>query len=486
MNSVERNPPVGEMKKMVSLVDRSDFDEYVYPPAHKETHFQPVHTPYFQLATEIATMPFTGSPEWGKRITFSVPWPWPADFLQWIAFRLKPLPWFTKDIQQHLMPGEIGDYRLLNDDPYRDYDDFFVWANSLGTTAIALAEMEVDGVIVEQFSGDWIDVWNRTLHSVTEATPWDDALLARRSRYTQPTLNALQPTEDNFIYCYLPFWFSRWVNTALPLCSIRGPDTVRFHITLRPFSEVVRRIKTPMKCSDTPLGRKYAFQNMVTHMFGTFTANTAQPLFESADIIAGIAHVDTPLRDRYIKEPTEILMSPVQEIEFAEPLKYVKNRADSAQTIEVQLPINANGPIRQIYFFLRRKQAIEQYNDRQNYSATINPDPVWNPEKPLLLRASLQVGTAIWADEEEAWWRTNGNAPLPGGVRGWGDFIYVYNFAEKPAEFGPSGSVNASRVDLRLNLTVAPPDDEWTVSVFLVGTNWMRFQNSIANLVFMD
>ena len=96
------------------------------------------------------------------------------------------------------------------------------------------------------------------------------------------------------------------------------------------------------------------------------------------------------------------------------------------------------------------------------------------------------VGTAVWADEEELWWRSN-TVNLPGGIRGGGNYIYTYNFADTPTEFAPSGSLNTSRVDMRLNLTVKPVDDmEWTVTVFYIGTNWMRFENGLANVLFMD
>lgn len=486
MNSLQRNPPVGEMKKIVSLVDRSDFDEVAYPADEKSTIFQSNYQPYHNFTTEVVTYGFTGSPEWGKRITFSVPWPWTGDMLSWVILRLKPLPWMNPSYMAHLLPQIQGDWTLVQDPPeYNNYNEFFVWANSLGTTAIALVEMEVDGVILEQFSGDWIDIWNRTYHSVSAAVPWDDSLYGRQSRYKSPTINNLLPTEDGFIYCYLPFWFSKFNNTAFPLCSTRGPDTVRFHITLRPFNEVVRRIAQPMVCGDSPLGKTFLVQD-TSENFIDIQMNTGVPGFESADILAGIVHLDTQYRDAYINKPHEIMMNPVTEIVFSEPLKYLVNRNLSGQDIQINLPLEVNGPLRQIYFIIRRKAAIEQYNDRQNYSATIQPDSVWNPEKPLLRRAVLQVGTAIWVDQEEMWWRTQSNLPLPGGVRGYGDFIYAYNFADKPAEFAPSGSLNASRTDIRLQLHVIPPNDEWTVSVFVVNINWIRFEKSIANLVFSD
>ena len=188
----------------------------------------------------------------------------------------------------------------------------------------------------------------------------------------------------------------------------------------------------------------------------------------------------------------EILMEPVVETTFAEPLKYLMN-TPVGNTIRIQLPLTqANGPVKQILFFLRRNAAIEQFNDWNNYSAVLQPDvdPVWNPNRPLLVHAQLMVGTAVWADQPERWWRATCDLPLPGGVRAYGNYIYGYNFAHKPAEFTPSGTLNADRVDLKLSLTVTPPggvaDKEWSVTVFIVGTNWMRFENSIANLLFME
>jgi hypothetical protein len=484
INRMER--PVGEMKKLVSLVDRSDFDNYVYPSNETNTKFQPVHKPYYQYASDIVTMPFTGNPEWGKRITFSLPWPWQGDFLNWVILRLKPLSWINPILFQKFLPNCSEQYTILNYPPeYDDYNKFYVWANSLGTTAIQYVEMEVQGVIVEQFSGDWITVYNRMFHTVSNGLPYDDALYGREPRYQQPTLNNLLPTEDGYVYAFLPFWFTKYVNAALPLCSIRGPNTVRFHITLRPFQEVIRKIGTPLTCGETPLNKTFRYSEP-NGDFNSFKTNSVVPLFEAVDMIVGISHVETKLRNAYVEQSHELMMNPVQEIVFNEPLKYLVNRVVDGQDIQVQLPVQTNGPIKQIIWFLRRKAAIEQYNDRLNFSATINPDIVWNPEIPLLRRASLLIGTAVWANEDEKWWRQQGNLPLPGGVRGYGDFIYAYNFADSPSQFNPSGNINASRTDISLNLTVNPPGDEWSVTVFVVGTNWMRFENGIANVVFSD
>jgi len=473
--------PIGELKKVVSLVDRTDFDEYVYPQRSQTTKFQPEEKTYQNYVQETVVWPFMGGPSWGQRITLSVPFPWEADFLHAITLRLKPQSWLTADAIQHIGPA-IGDYVLL------DPDNFWIWANSLGTIAIELAEMEVDGVIIESFTGDWIDVWNKTHHSCTSGIAYDE-ITGYKPVVTKDNILS---SEDGYVYCHLPFWFSKFPNTAFPLVSCSGPNKVRFHITLRPFADVVRKLNAVKACKEVPTGqsfqvRDYSFTS--ARVFKTIDVDPRVPDFEVADMMCSVSHMDEPLRTAYRTKPHEILMAPVVESTFSEPFKYVVNT--TTNTIKIGLPLTtANGPIRQLLFFLRRN-ATKETNDWTNYGRALQSeiDPVWNPQGPLLQHAQLMVGTAIWADEDEQWWRAS-MIDVPGGIRAYGNYIYAYNFASAPTQFEPSGSVNASRVDMRLNLTVAPvsgpTDGEWTVTVFLVGTNWIRFENGLANFVFMD
>jgi hypothetical protein len=158
--------------------------------------------------------------------------------------------------------------------------------------------------------------------------------------------------------------------------------------------------------------------------------------------------------------------------------------------VTIKLPLtDSNGPLKQLLFFVRRTDAITLYNDWTSFGAVLpaQVDPIFSPPAPLLQHAQLMVGTAVFADEDEDWWRSAGNVVMPGGIRGYGNYIYAYNFAEHPTAFNPSGSVNAGRTDLWLTLTIAPPvGAEWTVTVFSVSTNWMRFENGLANQVFSD
>lgn len=471
--------PVGEIKKLVSLVDRTAFDEFLYPANEKNTKFQPTAKPYHVFSHETLVLPLSGRPDWGQRMTFTMPYPWQGDFLTSITLRIKPASWYNGTQLRHI-GNELGDFVPIQP------QTMWIWAQNLGSSAIQFVEMEVNGVIVESFSGDWINVYNKTHLNDSEALGVDDAT----GSYTSPTLQNIYASEDGYIYCPLPFWFSKYLNAAFPLLSCSQLCPVRFHVTLRPFDEVIRKIAVPKEPCELPMGVEFDIRdyNFPFTKIRTLTIDSSRPGLEEVDVLCEMAHVDGELRKTYIESPHEILMYPVVETVFSEPLKYVVNTT-SKDTIRIQLPIVANGPIKQLLFFVRRK-AVAKYNEWSNYGAVLTGeiDPVWNPDRPLLERAQLQVGAALWADEDERWWRSTSNLIMPGGIRGYGNYIYGYSFANNPSEFSPSGSINASRVDMRLNLTVRPPDAdaEWTVHVYVIGTNWMRFQNGIANQMFMD
>jgi hypothetical protein len=459
------------MKKIVSLVDRGAFDDIVYPQAETQTRFQPEFKPYHNFTPDVTTWPFTGVAEWGKRLTFTVPQPWEADMLSWIALRIKPMHWLTPDVYRHLYDSQ--DWTYMN--PQEEW----IWAESLGTVAIAKAEMEVDGVIVEQWSGDWCDIWTKACKDMNRAIGWDDSVVG-----------PLGGTTDGYVYCYLPFWFAKWRNLSYPLVSSKGP--LRFHITLKPFHQVVRKRGLNKGCEETPLGSRFEVRDWTVPFFKkrTVVVGGAIPTMESAELVCGIAQIDGDMRSAFRDQPHELLMNTVTEIPFSEPLKYLVG-VPNGNIIQIGLPLTvANGPIRQIFWFLRRK-GVQTRSDWTNYSAVLEGEEnaTFHPKRPLLRRAQLMVGTAVWADEEEAWWRTTGALPLDGGIRVSGNYVYAYNFTEKPNSWEPAGSLNASRVDLRLNLEVQQPegsDKEWEVVVFLVGINWMRFQNGLANQLFMD
>jgi hypothetical protein len=176
-----------------------------------------------------------------------------------------------------------------------------------------------------------------------------------------------------------------------------------------------------------------------------------------------------------------------QTFTFDEPMKYAVSQRQDA--IRIQLPLEANHPLEEILWFVRRK-GVRDNNDWTNYSATLEKDVDEAPLKPLLKSAALQVNGVTLCEAEEQYFRQLIAQTHKGGITAYNAFIYGYPFAARPGEHQPSGSLNASRTNsLRLTLEVQPPPgntDGWEVVVVCLALNWMRFENGLANALFED
>jgi len=482
--------PVGEMKRLVSLVDRGPIDDYLYPPDSKESMIQPTYQKYHSFASEVLESNYTGNATWGSRITFTVPVSEYADLLQWCALVIKPGTWvpsavadgFRKDDKHCFLPTDIS--------------GSWIYTDQLGAVIIDKAELEVGGITIDTITGDWATVVSAASLTSEKLSAWKDSIIGSAAS-TEPFRREMfiSPTEDGYVYCWLPFWFARRKNTAFPLTSLRD-QPIRIHITLRPFLDCVRMWDTPRATREsTPLNQIYQYRNYTFDwpVYETFANNIAAPTFIDAKMMFGVSYLDDTLRTAY-QAPHEVLIEQVTTMNFAEPLKYSIS-VPSTSSILVGLPLSAlNNPLRRLFFFLRRK-AVFRYNEWTNFGSRLEDevDPIYSPQKPILRHAKLLVGTVILADQPERWWRYTGSVELPGSANLFSSYVYSIAFDGDTDTFSPQGgTLNASRTDIRLDLEVEPPKSavgittEWEVVVFGVGYNWLRFQNGIANLMFTD
>jgi hypothetical protein len=190
-----------------------------------------------------------------------------------------------------------------------------------------------------------------------------------------------------------------------------------------------------------------------------------------------------------LRNPFEILHRELQTFYFQEPMKYSVGAKENI--VKIQLPLEANHPIEEIIWFVRRK-AVQNNNEWTNYSSVVESE--FNshfPVDPLLDSAAIQINGTVLCEADEQFFRQSISAAHKGGFASYSRFIYGYSFAKHPGQHQPSGSINASRVNsLRLTLNVKPPagleDSSWEVKVFCIALNWMRFENGLANAVFED
>ena len=490
------------IKRFVDIVDRGPEDDLFYPASSNNTIFHREHRPYHNVVPEVVEIGYQGNAAWGQRITIALTRKDSGDLLQWICLRLQPRSWM----------GE-HESKILNGWDYQDPSAAWMWASSLGTIAIQKVDFEIGDTLVESWPGEWMDVWSRAWMDGGRAAVWDSDIYGKLPpgtirQLTRPPWTTVLPTEDGYVYCWLPLCMLRRPQTAFPLVAM-GEQEVRVHVTLRPFNEVVRRRAVPRtNPCEVPLGETVVLLDTSgpTPVPWACTLPDVIPAIEDVTVLVGVVHTEDPLRSNYMRVPMEIMYEPVRYARFDLPDAITQ---PSGTPITMNFPLREfNGPIREICFFLRRK-GVWQFNEWTNYGAlgeaevysplsfnTTTGQPA--PQQPILVSAQLMVDNAVWRNETEQWWRIEYGLAHRGGVRLTGGFVYGFVLGEAAGwtaeDLQPAGTVNTSRASMRLDLTMQAPSpiagipyvSGWEVHVFGVGLNWMRFVKGLAVPLFQD
>jgi hypothetical protein len=468
----------GPITTLLDLTDRDLQENDIFPLDSEETWFtRAKDRRLVPFAPVIQEIPFRGPAAFGQRFSFDIGSLIAGDMIFGAALQIRLGHWLDAQTQLLVAAGLSQD---------ADVSGSWEYANSLGSIIIQEAELEIDGQTIETIDGDFINVVTRLFpdYNAQFGISYDHLGKISLQRLRALPKARLFPTEDGILHCVLPFFFGRVkLQDALPLIAIKE-GLVRIHVRLRPFSDCVRQLRGFRdSCTATPLGQTFTFtsQNAPRQI----PTSVAPPDFQSIQLITYGAILQGAMRQRMLREPFEMIHREAQTFTFDEPMKYAVSQRHNA--IRIQIPLEANHPLEEILWFVRRKGARDN-NDWTNYSASLEKER--GPLKPLLKSAALQVNGITLCEAEEQYFRQLIAQTHKGGTAAYDAFIYGYPFAREPGEHQPSGSLNASRTtSLRLTLEVQPPPDNtdgWEVVVFCLGLNWMRFENGLANALFED
>jgi hypothetical protein len=480
--------PRGQATTLLDLVSRDEQDNTFFPLNTDISWFtRPEQERTIPVSGCFREFTFKGPAEFGQRFTFELGDYQAGDLIQGLFIQVQLGHWLTARFRDLLRQGKFV---------YKNTADAWTYSNSLGTTLLEEATLEIDDQVLERITGDSANVISILFPDLNTQI----GLSSVQGRLNIADLKALPPTsffpaEDGWITMPLPFSMLRErIRATFPLISCRE-GTVRVNVTLKRFDQVVRNLTgLRANCEDTPLGKAIPFLDVDYLLPQEFVETTARtpPGLRNIQLLVNGYFVDGPYREQLLRAPYQKPFREIQQFDFTEPLKYVINKKGS-DTITIQLPLEANQPVEEIVWFLRRKAAITQNNNWTNYSATLEKDynPTLAPLVPLLKRARIQANSIDIIDKDEAWFRSHIGRVHQAGSVSYDSFVYGYSFARHPGEHDPTGSINASRLSsLRLTLDVTPPggtdDTEWEVHVFVFAWQWLRFENGICNKLFID
>jgi hypothetical protein len=484
--------PGGDITTLLDLTDR-DAQDNAYTPLKSTVS-------WFARSSERRLMPFVpvlqdfqyrGPAAFGQRFTFDIAAQTSGDLLLGAVLQLQLTSWFDLTTVLNLQSQKLE---------YQTPSEAWYYANAMGQILLQKVELEVDGSTLETVDGDLATAFSVLYPDLnTQVGPGVDHLgVAPLSQILNWPQYRVFPTESGFIHCLLPLFFQRSrLREGLPLVACKE-GTVRIHVTLRPFTEVLRQARGFRdSCDATPINTTINLLDKTVPFTQVVPTQTmeSEPMLQNVRLVTWGAMLDGSVRTAMIRDPFEIMHRHIQTFYFEEPLKYVVAKSSAENVIRIQLPLEANHPIEEMFWFIRRKDVLNN-NEWTNWSSVLNKDynETFNPRQSMMVSGIIQANGITIVEAEEQFYRQVIARHHRGGIVSYNQFLYGYPFAKWPGDIHqPTGSINASRLqNLRLTLDIRPPQNPdgsaaaWDVKVFCVDLNWLRFQNGICNRMFTD
>jgi hypothetical protein len=418
------------------------------------TWFKMVYRRYTNFAVESQAIFFDGDPDFGKRLTCTIPRR--GDLLGPLILEIT-LP------EVRLTDGSLTAY-----------------VNSVGHALIEEITLEIGEQEIDRQTGEWLEIWSELTIPPGQREGFNN-MIGRVDGYLPPPTTYPPDTAATSLYgsyqygaakLYIPlqFWFNKNPGLYLPLLAMQY-HTIRINVKLRPLNQLVYTA-----------GPTNSNQGCTTSPQPGVTKITDIRLY------GDYVHLDVEERRRFVANTHEYLIEQVQ---------YTSKISIPAGNTTATIPLEFNHPLREVVFVLQRDD-METYNEWFNFSSTSLQEV--GVKRDMLQQAVLQLdGYDRFEIRDAGYFRLvqpyqhHTNVPV-------NQFIYTYCFALRPEELQPSGALNASRIDTMKLLIALRPDPTASVlpgnpnyvpvrgnshiRVYATNHNVLRIVNGFAGLLF--
>jgi hypothetical protein len=192
-------------------------------------------------------------------------------------------------------------------------------------------------------------------------------------------------------------------------------------------------------------------------------------------------HLDIDERRRFVANAHEYLIEQVQ---------YTPSIAIDATATTVQVPMEFNHPIRELYWVVQRDVAVNAHQWFNYTNLSIGEfSSAQNSYQNLINTALIKVEGFDRFDIRNADYFRLVQPYQFHTVIPFDDFVYSYSFCFRPEDVQPNGSMNASRIDsitlqLQMNMAVSPARGSANVRIYALNHNVLRIVDGFGGLLF--
>jgi hypothetical protein len=328
--------------------------------------------------------------------------------------------------------------------------DYVGWANNLGHVLVKMAELFLNGQLVDRIHGEYMHILSE-LTVPGEKKGAHDEMIGNWKTPEDPATNGLT---ERTIYVPLPFWFSKSTGLAFPYVGTQHSE-FKLSITYRQLIDCIR--------TSVPAGTGFSLMGNPTIKTKLWVDYVL--LSERERNYFANPYTDTS------REPPEInyLISQTQSLG-----DQVMDATSPRATIKLdQLVL----PIKEVYIVFQRASINNSGTAHPNFNNWFNYSPgdnVLDIPSTLLFRTGGSERTRV---RDAKYYRllqpfeSHSVVPINPESR-----IYTYSFALNPEDYTqPSGHLNCSKisdfsVEVTLNTNAFQPNEKILMRVY--ATNW--------------
>jgi hypothetical protein len=402
------------------------------------TWFKMVYRRYTNFSIESSIINFDNQPDFGRRITTVIPRK--GDLLGplWLEIQLPAIYLNSNGVR-----GNSASY-----------------TNAIAHALIKEISIDIGEQEIDKQTGEWMELWSNYVVTQDKIQGWNN-MIGKTAGASEGTASSNQVNQQGPLYLYVPlrFWFCKNPGLSLPIIALQY-HPIRINITLRPLQELfVIDNPTAVPC----------------------TATVEADSVPTFNLYGDFIHLDVEERRRFVANSHEYLIEQVQ---------YTSLQSIDAKATSVQVPMEFNHPIRELYWFIQRVAATNanQYFNYTNLAIGETSNRVGYLN--LINKALLKLDGYDRFDERNAdYFRLV--QPFQYHTVVPNNYVYSYSFCFRPEDCQPSGSMNASRVDsivLQLQMTddtlLTPKRGPSNVRIYALNHNVLRVTNGFGGILF--
>lgn len=401
------------------------------------TWFKMVYRRYTNFASESQRIQFDNQPDFGRKVTCVIPRK--GDLLGplWLEIQLPAL--IDSATRKPLSYTNATAHALIQE------------------VSIEIGEQEID-----KQTGEWLEMYSNYTVTSDKVQGWNN-MIGKTSGTSQGNAPASSVNLYGPLTLMVPlrFWFCKNPGLYLPLLALQY-HPVRINLTLRPLQE--------MFVVDTP---------EINAVPCDQSANSAN--ITSMNLYGDYIHLDIEERKRFVANSHEYLIEQVQ---------YTPSISVDSMAKTLQIPLEFNHPIREIYWVVQRIAAVNTHQWFNYTNLSIGETTAtYNTYQNLIQTALLRLDGLDRFDKRNADYFRLIQPYQYHTVIPHEDFIYSYSFCFRPEDVQPSGSMNASKVDtitlqLEMDNTITPARGAANVRVYALNHNILRIVDGFGGVMF--